>query len=173
MIGQDNPKHRFGSFMKYLPKSTANASDGKKEGEYPFFTSSVEQNKWTDNYLYDDNCLIIGNGGVANIQYYSGKFSTGSHSFVTKAIVDFVSTKYVYLYFYSDLSLLEAGFRGVGIKNISKEFINDLMIPIPEMEVQNRIIHLYDQSDKSKFELEQALNDLTATYKRIITENLG
>lgn len=151
MIGQDNPKHRFGSFMTYLPKSTANASDGKKEGEYPFFTSSVEQNKWTDNYLYDDICLIIGNGGVANIQYYSGKFSTGSHSFVTKAVVDFVSTKYVYLYFYSDLSLLEAGFRGVGIKNISKEFINDLMIPIPEMEVQNRIIHLYDQSDKSKF----------------------
>ena len=29
------------------------------------------------------------------------------------------------------------------------------------------------QSDKSKFELEQALAELNATYKRIIAENLG
>ena len=29
------------------------------------------------------------------------------------------------------------------------------------------------QSDKSKHELEQALSELTATYKSIIVENLG
>ena len=76
-----------------------NAADGKDIGLYPFFTSSVEQNKFCDVCLYDDSCLIIGNGGVANIQYYEGKFSVGSHSFVTKSIDERVITKYLYYYF--------------------------------------------------------------------------
>lgn len=45
-----------------------------------------------------------------------------------------------------------------------------LVVPLPEQEQFAAFVH---QSDKSKFELEQALSELTATYKRIITENLG
>ena len=43
----------------------------------------------------------------------------------------------------------------------------------PPAEDQMRFISFVEQSDKSKFELEQALAELTATYKRIIAENLG
>lgn len=45
-----------------------------------------------------------------------------------------------------------------------------LVVPLPEQEQFAAFVR---QSDKSKFELEQALSELTATYKRIITENLG
>ena len=38
---------------------------------------------------------------------------------------------------------------------------------------QDAFSALVEQSDKSKFEMEQALAELTATYKRIIAENLG
>ena len=38
---------------------------------------------------------------------------------------------------------------------------------------ERRFAEFVRQSDKSKFEMEQALSELTATYKRIITENLG
>ena len=41
------------------------------------------------------------------------------------------------------------------------------------MERQEQFAAFVRQSDKSKFELEQALSELTATYKRIIAENLG
>ena len=43
----------------------------------------------------------------------------------------------------------------------------------PPLNEQQKFLELVRQSDKSKFELEQALSELTATYKRIITENLG
>ena len=39
--------------------------------------------------------------------------------------------------------------------------------------LQEQFAAFVRQSDKSKFELEQALAELTATYKRIISENLG
>ena len=44
---------------------------------------------------------------------------------------------------------------------------------LPSLELQREFADFVRQSDKSKFELEQALSELTATYKRIITENLG
>lgn len=142
---------KMSEIIKYLPKSSLNASNGKEKGMYPFFTSSVEQNKFTDDYLYDDECFIIGNGGVANIQYYNGKFAAGSHSFVTKSISDDVKTRFIYLYFYSNMNILEEGFRGVGIKNIPKEYINDISISVPSMDKQNKLIGMFNQSDKSKF----------------------
>lgn len=45
-----------------------------------------------------------------------------------------------------------------------------IVVPLPEQE---EFAAFVDQSDKSKFELEQALSELTATYKSIIAENLG
>ena len=45
-----------------------------------------------------------------------------------------------------------------------------IVVSLPEQEV---FVSLVRQSDKSKLELEQTLAELTATYKRIISENLG
>lgn len=46
-------------------------------------------------------------------------------------------------------------------------------IIVPDVANQQQFSDLAIQSDKSKFEMEQALSELTATYKRIITENIG
>lgn len=56
---------------------------------------------------------------------------------------------------------------------LSKEKLSDVLLIVPPMELQEQFAAFVRQSDKSKFELEQALSELTATYKRIITENLG
>jgi len=164
---------KMSELVSYLPKSSMNAADGKEIGLYPFFTSGLEQNKFTDNYLYDDECLIIGNGGVANIQYYNGKFATGSHSFVTKSKIPTVRIRYLHSYFYSNMDILEEGFRGVGIKNIPKEYINGINIPVPSIEQQDNLISLFEQSDKSKFELENCIKNAVSMYKKILKEYLG
>lgn len=62
---------------------------------------------------------------------------------------------------------------GSNINNLKTEHIDELQIPTPPAEVQEAFVSFLRQSDKSKFEMEQALSELTATYKRIITENLG
>ena len=51
--------------------------------------------------------------------------------------------------------------------------LKDLTIMVPDIELQKQFELFVRQSDKSKFELEQALAELNATYKRIIAENLG
>ena len=59
------------------------------------------------------------------------------------------------------------------INQITGKMLNDISIPVPELKAVERFKLLIDQTDKSKFELEKALSELTATYKRIIAENLG
>ena len=59
------------------------------------------------------------------------------------------------------------------ISGIKGSDLKKVVIPVPTMEQQERFLSFVRQSDKSKFELEQALSELNATYKRIIAENLG
>ncbi len=56
---------------------------------------------------------------------------------------------------------------------LSKEKLSGMSLIVPPIELQHKFAAFVRQSDKSKFELEQALAELTATYKRIISENLG
>ena len=62
---------------------------------------------------------------------------------------------------------------GVTMMNINVPIVSSLMLPLLPASLQDEYIAFVQQSDKSKFELEQALSELTATYKRIIAENLG
>ena len=56
---------------------------------------------------------------------------------------------------------------------LSKEKLSDVLLIVPPIDLQEQFASFVRQSDKSKFELERALSELTATYKRIIAENLG
>ena len=63
--------------------------------------------------------------------------------------------------------------RGVTIKTITKEEFSNFEIAKAPIELQNHFAEFIEQSDKSKFELNRALDELTATYKQIIKDNLG
>ena len=63
--------------------------------------------------------------------------------------------------------------HGSTILAINKNELHNLMMPNASLSEQMKFVRFAQQSDKSKFELEQALAELTATYKRIIAENLG
>ena len=63
--------------------------------------------------------------------------------------------------------------NGQIMKGINVTKLKNITIYIPPMELQEQFAAFVRQSDKSKFELEQALAELNATYKRIIAENLG
>ena len=62
---------------------------------------------------------------------------------------------------------------GSTVAYLSIAMLKQLDIIIPPIEKQSRFSSFVQQLDKSKFELEQALSELTLTYKRILAENLG
>lgn len=83
--------------------------------------------------------------------------------------------KYIATYFETDeyRKIIMQLACGSNINNLKSEHIDNLMVPIPPKGVQEQFVTFVCQCDKSKFELEQALAELNATYKKIISENLG
>ena len=144
----------IGEICKFLPKSKRQASYGEKHGSYPFYTSSQTCNKYCNDYDYQDESLIIGTGGTANIKY-SSKFSCSADNFVIK-ISSEQMTKYVYYYLLTNISLLQNGFVGAGMQHISKEFICSIKIPIPTIERQKDIVRyldfVYEKTNKTSNE---------------------
>lgn len=63
--------------------------------------------------------------------------------------------------------------RGATIKGVPSDVIKNSLVPDVSLSMQKSYTHLVDQSDKSKFELNEAIKDLDAMYKRIIKDNLG
>ena len=86
-----------------------------------------------------------------------------------------VKPEYFIAYTRSPFYMMQVAARETGStrKRISRKNLGMLTIPVPTIASQERFAAMVRQSDKSKFELEQALSELTATYKSIISENLG
>lgn len=140
-------KVRLGDIFEYMPKSKIKAGEGKKEGKYKFFTSSNIQDKYIDEFIYDGEYLIFGTGGKASINYCNEKFSTSTDNFVVKVKKE-MNAKLIYLYFKSDMQKLEKGFKGASIKHISKDYINQLTIPMYNLKLQEKIVNELDKVQK-------------------------
>ena len=135
---------------------------------YPFFTSSNVINKYVDEADYSGEFLIIGDGGTGNCKYYNGAFSASDHNYVLKPI-DHKNTRLIrYFLMKDDYKVLNEGFKGVGIKNISKsyigeieysknskysdEFVVDSLDHINgEIDKLNKELFLFDELIKSRF----------------------
>ncbi|SHJ22875.1 restriction endonuclease subunit S [Pseudobutyrivibrio xylanivorans] len=60
--------------------------------------------------------------------------------------------------------------RGANIQNLNQKTLAALNIPIPPMEAQRQYVEIVEQSDKSKFEIQHAINDLNATIRALVQQ---
>ncbi len=168
-------KKKFSDLFEFLPKSKVKAGDGREVGKYPFFKSGKDQSKRIDRAIYNGEYLIIGDGGSANVTYYNGEFSTSDHCYVA-TLKDTKSfyTPYIYLYLKSNLYILEAGFKGVAIKNISKKYISNIKIPLPEsLNNQIKIANLLIQVDSLIAKREESIKLLDELLKCTFLDMFG
>lgn len=151
-------KVKLGDVCECLGKGKHPASFSDIKGTYPFIVSGLSEKKCNE-YDNDDECFIIGDGGCANIHYVNGKYAASDHTYIFKSKDDRILTKYIYKYLSGNIRILEDGFKGAGIKNISKSYIMSILIPLPPKEKQERIAKELD-----------AVSDLLAKQKQLLTE---
>ena len=85
--------------------------------------------------------LIIGDGGSANIHYANGPFSASDHTYILRPKdTATVLPKYVYDLILPNLHLIEDGFQGAGLKNVSKKHLLSIQVPLPPLDVQREIM---------------------------------
>jgi restriction endonuclease S subunit len=110
----------------FLPKSKRSASYGKLEGKYPFFTSPNTIDKYVDEPDYNGSYLIIGDGGTGNCKYYDGEFSASDHNYIMFPKKGTNPHCVQYFLAKDNFQVLNEGFKGIGIKNVSKAYIENI-----------------------------------------------
>ena len=140
-------KVRIKDLCSFLPKSKIKAAEGLEKGKYTFFTSSDIKTMYLNEYLFDEEVVILGTGGKPSCNYFKGKFAVSTDNFVLRS--DKINIRYLYYFLRNNnLSILEHGFHGAGLKHISKDYVNDIEIPVVDECYQLNIINNLDLINK-------------------------
>lgn len=151
-------KVKLGDICAFCGKGQHPASFANEYGEYRFIVSGLKEKKCSE-YDSDDEVFIIGDGGCANIHYIKGKYSASDHTYIFKSKNSTILTKYIYVYLKFNIHLLAKGFKGAGIKNLSKSYILSIEIPVIPLDIQLQIIDRLD-----------AVSDLLEKQKQLLAE---
>ena len=154
-----------------------------KTGEIERGYITYTEESITEKALSETNCKILPEGSVMIAMYGQGK-TRGTAGLLKipattnqacAAILPNPNLLPVFTYHYcvSQYNSLRNMGRGAQQANLNLSLVKNFPIVVPPIEAQNRFAAFVEQLDKSKFELEQALSELTLTYKRILAENLG
>jgi type I restriction-modification system DNA methylase subunit len=169
VVGYGYELVKLGDICTFLPKSKRKASFGEITGKYNFYTSSDKVQK-CDIADYNEESLIIGDGGVANLKI-DNIFSCSDHNH----IINTKYNKYIFYLISGNMNLLSDGFSGSVLKNLSKDYLTNLQVPIPKSKQKitewvNKISEPYTKKNKNE-ELIMKLEEEIKNNIKNIEEN--
>ena len=122
-------------------------SFGKEFGKYKFYTGGANKIYYNDEYNIDVNTIILNktNGsGKCNI-FIDKNISCAIQTHTIQSKSNENETKYIYYYLSSNMCILEKGYIGPCHKNLQKTYLEQLKIPIPSLENQEKVVAYYEQ----------------------------
>lgn len=154
--------------------SKLKANEGKKVGQYPFYTSG-EEIKYLDTFQFNTQGLIIGKGGNPNWRFVKGMFSMSTDCCLLTAKQESVDIEYVYYYLCAFPTIMQRLYKGVGIKHISLSDIKNIEIEYPPIEVQRTIVSVLSFLDavikKRQISVVKNIPELLKSYYSQLVDN--
>lgn len=154
--------------------SKLKANEGKKVGQYPFYTSG-EEIKYLDTFQFNTQGLIVGKGGNPNWRFANGMFSMSTDCCLLTAKQESVDIEYVYYYLCAIPVVMQRLYKGVGIKHISLADIKNIEIEYPPIEVQRTIVSVLSFLDaiikKRQISVVKNIPELLKSYYSQLVDN--
>ncbi len=167
----------LGEIFKFKEKTGIQAGEGLEEGKYKFFTSSDRQSKFLNKFNFKGEHLIFSTGGKAGLHYCNEPFSVSNDCFTVE--VNGHSTKLISYLLKSKIYLLERGFKGAGLKHLSKEYLKKIKVNLPfsngkpNIKEQERIVRILEKAESLK-QKGKNIGDLLDEYlKSVFYEIFG
>ena len=152
-------------------KLDANASS--QDGEYPFFTCSVQPLR-ISSYSYDCECVLVAGNGDLNVKYYNGKFDAYQRTYIIESIdKNELYVKYLYYFMSKYIDVLRAKSIGGVIKYIKLGDLTDAKITIPPLEEQERIVSILERAEDAIRKREESNRLLDEYLKSVFVDMFG
>ena len=183
LSGEWGKEDTDGSGVKVL--KTTNFTDSGFIDYTKVVTRSIASKKIEAKAMHDGDILIEKSGGsdtkpVGRVVYYqetSEIFLFNNFTALLRPCTADLNSRFLFTFLFINYwnggtKLYEN--KTTGIHNLKlADYLENTLIPLPPIDIQEQFARFVEQSDQSKFELEQTLAELTTIYKRILSENLG
>ena len=134
LIKSSTKAMKLSQLITICEKTKLQSSYGKTSGKYKFFiNSSDEITKWSDDYIFDGEYLILNTGGTAFTNYVNGKFSAMSDCLVVKPNSEHSINIYYWLKAVEKW-INEVGFQGTGLKHLDVNWLLRQQVKIVEYD---------------------------------------
>ena len=132
-------------------------------GKYPVYQNSLTPLGYHTDYNYNANTTFIIVAGAAGEIGFSDKAFWAADDCLTVVCPENVLNRYIYHLLLNNQNQLASKVRKASIPRLSKSAIENLMIPIPPLDVQREIVRMLDSYTESVVELQRQLTaELTA-----------
>ena len=109
----------------------------------------------------------IGKVAIAGNTFYCNQ---GFKNIICK---ETVTPRYLYTVLLLNVDYLNSLGRGATFKEISKGIVENIRIPVPALGIQKQFAAFVEQTDKSKFEIQQSLEKLETLKKALMQKYFG
>lgn len=167
---------RIGDVLLEQGKSKIQVGTAKdlKEGKFPFYTSGESILTFND-YLVENENIFLSTGGNALVKYYNGKAAYSTDTFVVKSYKDdIIKTKYIFHFLESIVSIInEYYFKGVGLKHLQKPDFRNIQIPLPPIDVQQKIVSEIEVIEIKEKKAKEEVEKQKEMIKNVISKTTG
>ncbi len=134
--------------------------DAVGNGEYPFYVRSQDILR-INSYEFDEEAIIIpGEGGIGEIFHYvNEKYALHQRAYRINFFDKRVNTKFAYYYFIAGFkTFILSKAVSATVTSIRKPMITKFKIPVPPLEVQEKIVKVLDKMTQLEAALEAELS---------------
>ena len=162
---------KLGDICKILEKGKRKSSEGKRTGKYPLFYCSILGNLWIDDYDFNDEGIMVNttNGsGKCALYYCEKEYSVGESVIRFSSNNNECITKYIYYYLKNNKEMIEKLFKGSNQKQLPRNDLLNLEIPVPSIEKQVEIVKYCDNLTDTIDRIKNHNDDNALLMKNII-----
>ena len=125
---KDWREYRLKDFLSVIT-GKKNADISSNKGKYPFFSCSQDI-RWTDEYSFDANAILVAGNGDFNIKWYKGKFEAYQRTYVLIPTISRYTSWLYYVVKFNLAKIVQAA-RGSVINFITKGNLEDFQFVAP------------------------------------------
>ena len=157
----------LGSICDFINGKKRNTIEGKENGLYPLFSSSLNIDNWINEYDYNEKSIIINtiNGSGKFNLHYCKNFCATSNTIIFNT--DKVNLLYLYYYCIQNINTINSLANGSTKKKMGKNEISKLKIKIPKNKQYIQDMEILFQEIET---LQPQIKEEDDLYKKYIQE---
>lgn len=143
----------------------------QENGQYPIYGSGGIMS-YANDYICNEDSVIIGRkGNINNPILVRTKFWNVDTAFGLEPCKEKINVEYLYYfcYFYN----FEKHNKAVTIPSLTKTDLLNIDIPIPPIELQNKLAEFVKQIDKQKSEMKKSLEEMQLLQESLMNKYFG